>query len=89
MFNFNLILSFLGISASEFTAHLKMYGLILIIEKAMKSIQKLWKLARSHFAEKKRVSESKCTPFDVIMLVFVPRKDALVLAAVVRLQLLR
>lgn len=69
MYFINEILNVLGISATEFTAHMKMYGLILIIEKAMKGIQKLWKLARSHFAEKKRVSESKCTPFDVIMLV--------------------
>ena len=89
MYFINVILNVLGISATEFTAHVKMYGLILIIEKAMKGIQKLWKLARSYFAEKKRVSESLPMPFDVIMLVFVPRKDDLVLAAVVRLQLLR
>ena len=82
-------LQFLNITPDEFTSHLKLYFLIFVFEKALKGIIKLLKLAKNYFTGRKHVSENQLMPFDVIMLVFEPQKDALVLAAVVRLQLLR
>ena len=83
-------LSILGFTLDELLKHVRiMLTFELLRKAAMKGIKKLWKLARDYFTKRKRVSESQLLPFDVIMLVFVPQKDDLVLAAVVRLQLHR
>ena len=84
------LLNFLGLTPNDLLTHAKLVFIFKLLGVIFwRSIKKLWKIARGYLADKKRVSESMRTPFDVIMLVFVPQKDDLVLAAVVRLQLLR